>query len=506
MNRIFSLALAAFFVLGTFASAQAVEIEVKGEFTFAWMYVDNGNFYDHGWDAQSEDQFHARQRTRIQVDFVASENLQGIFIAEIGEMQWGQPGTGRSRGAALGADAVNIETKRMLIQFNVPDTELLFSVGVQGLATPGVIAGSPIFDDDVAGVLAQYPINDMVTIGVFWARLFDLQGNNITSPSSPLVDEFDMFGLLAPIKGDGWKVHPYFIFAAVGNDVFQAGNGQPGMLSPAHNALLTYAPASPFYLNIINDQPYIYGWWAGTTFELDMYDPFTFRLEGVYGSVEADVSAADRHGFYIAAELDYALDFMTIGLMGWYASGEDGSWTNGSEQLPMVSESWNPTSFGWDGGSLLSAGGVLSATAGNNNNPAGKWGLMLSLKDLTFIEDLTHQFRVLFAMGTNAPESRRIVGAVFPNLILGYKNTYNAAFVVPAGSFTLPGPTIVPGIELTTEDYMFEVNFDHEYKVYENLALILELGMVHVQYGNDLFVHADTSTGWKAAWGLKYKF
>lgn len=488
------------FAMGTPASA--VEVNVKGEYRFAFTVIDNGNFYDHGWDNQSEDQFHARQRTRVQIDFVASENLKGVFIAEIGEMQWGRPGTGRSRGAALGADAVNIETKRLMIEFNIPNTDLRLRVGVQGLELPNIGYGNALFKDDVAGIVASYKFNDMVAMTAFWARLYDLQGNNITSPSSPLFDEMDFFGLMVPIEGDGWAMTPYAAFLAMGRDVTPAQSGSlPFLLSPAHYAGLMYGGA-PFINQYINDSTNLYGWWVGTTFELDMYDPFGFKFEGLYGSVEAESNALDRRGFYLAAELDYELDFVTISLLGWYASGEDGSWTNGSEQLPSVSldEGFAPTSFGFDGSDIIPRDGIVSQTA------AGKAGLRLGFLDMSFIDDLEHHLRFLIAVGTNHPNSRRIIGLVQPNLILGYKNTYNAAFVVPPGSFTLPGPTPVPGIDLTTEDLMFEVNFDHFYKLYENLELALELGMVHVQYGNDLWVHADTSTAWKASLGLKYKF
>ncbi|GAB7079199.1 outer membrane homotrimeric porin [Megalodesulfovibrio paquesii] len=473
MKRIMTLALAALFVLGSIAMAQAVEVKVKGSFQFNWSYIDLGSF---GPSYSDTDHFDARQRTRVQVDFIASENLQGILMFEIGEIRWGNTATsGRGSGGALGADGVNVETKRAFIQFNIPDTDLLFSVGIQGLATPGVIAGSPLFDDDVAAVLAQYPINDMITVGAFWARLYNLT----TSGNPDPWDEFDMFGILAPIKGDGWMIHPYVVGAVVGRDYLSSSfsTGTTNSLIPP--ALMSGA----FFPGNLDQRTF--AWWAGSTFVLDMFDPFTFMVEGLYGSVEAEAAAADRRGFYVAAEIDYALDFMTVGVMGWYASGEDSSWRNGSEQMPSVSGDWNPSSFAWDGGSLLSSGGFLAGTAGlDDNNPMGKWGVALLLKDISFVEDLTHQIRFIYGGGTNSPKSRRIRD------------------VTAWGEIISP----VSGIELTSDDMFFEVNFDHEYKLYENLAVILELGLMTVDYGNTLYAPADDATGFKIAWGLNYKF
>jgi hypothetical protein len=66
--------------------------------------------------------------------------------------------------------------------------------------------------------------------------------------------------------------------------------------------------------------------------------------------------------------------------------------------------------------------------------------------------------------------------------------------------------TTIADIPLTTEDSMFEVNFDTYYKLFENLELQLETGMVHVNYGSDVWINQDVGTAWKAALGLKYTF
>ncbi len=497
MKRIIALALTAAFVFGSVFSAQAVEVKVKGEFKFTWAVVSKANTYGFGWDGQSEDEFYARQRTRIQVDFVVSEVLRGVYYAEIGELQWGRA------GASLSADGVNVETKRAYIDFNIPNTELMFRVGIQGLALPSYIAASPIFDDDVAGVTAIWPINDMFGVVAFWARLYDLDSNSGNN-SSPDFDEWDMWGLILPIQGDGWEIQPWAALTSVGNDVIErlnTGAETNGLLSPAHAAVFSYGlQNSALYQNIINDQSYYIAWWLGAGLEVDMFDPFVFMLEGAYGSLEADNDIARRRGGYVAAEIDYKLDFATLGLMGWWASGEDGSWSNGSEQMPFVSSIWGPTSFGFDGSSLLSTGAFVS------NSVTGKWGLGFLVKDLTFIEDLTHQFRVFYVAGTNDPASRSIAG-LLPNTVLGWKGNFalNLPPLTYPANGNFPGPGI-PNIELTTEDYMWEVNFDHEYKIYENLAAILELGFYHVEYGNDFYVHDGTVDSWKAALGLQYKF
>ncbi len=179
----------------------AVEVKVKGEYKFAFNVISHANFYDYGWDRQSEDEFFVRQRTRIQVDFIASENLRGVYMAEIGELQWGRG------GASLSADGVNVETKRAYIDFNIPNTELMFRVGIQGVDFPNVIAGHPVLDDDFAAVTAVWELSDSFGIVAGWGRHFDLDSNSGNN-NSPDHDEMDIWYLWLPMQGDGWEVTP----------------------------------------------------------------------------------------------------------------------------------------------------------------------------------------------------------------------------------------------------------------------------------------------------------
>lgn len=534
MKKIIALALVAAFIFSGALSASATEIKAKGEFQFTFGYTANPDLYDNGWDQQSEDGFYASQRTRVQVDFVASEMLRGVLYFEIGTIQWGRStGPGGGDGGALGADGVNVATKRAYIDFMVPDTDLMFRVGIQGLALPQYIATNPILDDDVAGVAAVLPINDMFGVTAFWARLYDQDANGVLRKNSPEADEMDAWGLILGITGDGWELSPYAMFASVGRNVIAgdpafsgrvAGSAPASILSPAAllgqqayvaGATANYlgTPFDYYYDGIIRDDSYYPAWWVGLGGQIDMFDPLVIMFDAAYGSVEASNSIADRAGWYASAEIDYKLDFATLGFMAFYGSGEDGDWSNGSEQLPVVSSGgWGITTFGFDGSTLDNAGNAFS------NDPAGKWGLEFLVKDLTFIEDLTSQIRVLFMKGTNDPASRYVVG--FPqltNAIFGYKGNAAAAANLTAmyaavgypwafqGNMNFPGAG-VPNIQLTTEDTYWEVNFDHQYMIYENLAAILELGMFDVDYGNDTWVHNDTSTAWKAVFGLKYKF
>jgi hypothetical protein len=69
---------------------------------------------------------------------------------------------------------------------------------------------------------------------------------------------------------------------------------------------------------------------------------------------------------------------------------------------------------------------------------------------------------------------------------------------------------------MTTRDRAFEINFDHTYRIYENLTAVLELGYINLRSSNDVWskpfigdAKPDTKrndSAWKAALGFRYQF
>ena len=66
---------------------------------------------------------------------------------------------------------------------------------------------------------------------------------------------------------------------------------------------------------------------------------------------------------------------------------------------------------------------------------------------------------------------------------------------------------------LTDKDHAFEVNFDHKYQIYENLAAVLELGYINMDLDRSTWKrnvstngHHKTDDAWKAQLSFQYKF
>ena len=117
MKRICTLLLAAGLLFGAATSASAIDFKAKGQWLVGFGVGEDslinktrtGNAPKQKQD--SNDQFNAQQRVRLQLDAVASEALSGTVYFEIGTQTWGQ----NDSGAALGADGKQVKVKNAYI-------------------------------------------------------------------------------------------------------------------------------------------------------------------------------------------------------------------------------------------------------------------------------------------------------------------------------------------------------------------------------------------------------
>lgn len=470
LKKLATLLIAAGLLLGVQTQASAIDFKASGiwDFNFEWnntsFYKDSGN-----------DTFHARQRLRSQIDVIASESLKGVLFLEIGNTNWGQASTGGS----LGTDATNIEVRYSYVDWVVPETELKIRMGLQPMTLPNFVAGSPILDHDAAGITMSYQFTDNIGATFFWMRAENenTNGKEITGRNTKRSDVMDFIGLTIPITGDGWAATPWGVYANVGRNSFVNGDfdAMTGLLPQGKNE--TNAASVEDRNNPV--------WWAGIGGELTYFDPFRFAIDAMYGRADfgTDRLTGDdliREGWMVLASADYKLGFVTPGLVGWYSSGDNSDLKDGSERLPTIKASWVGTSFGFDGGWGIADCDALSMT------PAGTWGLLLRFEDISFMEDLTHAFRIGYYTGSNSDDVVKRGGDLFST------------------SFEYP-------VYLTKKDHALEINFDSVYKIYDNLSLAVELAYINLDYDDDVWEKA-VDTGnieknlWKAGINVRYAF
>ncbi|MEG6504510.1 outer membrane homotrimeric porin [Nitratidesulfovibrio sp. 1201_IL3209] len=470
MKRFATLMLAFALVLGAFSGAQAADIKAKGVWAFDFSWLDSGDYKSSDDGGDGEDDFSAAQRFRTQIDVIASESLKGVVFFEIGHQVWGR------EDGALGADGKAVKVRRSYIDWLVPNTELKVRMGIQGLSLPGAVApSSPIFDDDVAALTLSYAVNDMVGVTALWARPVDSSSGNTVAENRNDFDEVDVFALAVPVTLDGFKITPYGVYASVGKDAGFANVTNEGW--EFTQGMLSMAEAMGS--GIDQDSDTYNAWWGGVAFEMSYFAPFGLKVDAVYGSKTADDDAesAERAGWLVAALAEYKLDMVTPGILAWYGSGEDDDMSDGSERMPSISPTgWGVTSFGFPGS-------VYRQDTYFGLNGAGTWAVGLQLADISFMENLSHVFRVVYMQGTNdADVIKDTAGA--------------AAFFSPKRG----------EVFLTDDDSAIEVNFDTTYKIYENLSLVVEMGWIKLDMDEDTWGTDDFSDAKKLVFNFIYEF
>ena len=495
MKRVTALLLALLVVLGSTGAARAdgIDVKVKGEWDFAFGWADKTvfpNSVHFNASDRDDDSFIARQRIRTQVNFITSEYLQGVLMFEIGDINWGRAegNNGPGSGGALDSDGVNIETKLAYLDWLIPTTEVSVRMGIQSLVLPSTPLGTPVLDADVAGVVISSPVTDWLSVTALWARPFD---QNYNDGNRHYNDEVDIFGLLLPVEGEGWKLTPWGLYGFLG----------------ANSGVYDLIFADEYDNTVDVENSHTKAWWVGAHLELTLLEPLVFNVEGIYGRMNRvdlgrnffagygfDPAMEERvkaSGWFVAATLDYELDWGTPGIFAWWSSGDDKNADQDGKigrllPLSVDNAGFAPTSFGSAGTYSIGTDSLVTASG------LGSWGVGIQLADFSFVEDLTHTLRFAYYRGTNDAELVKKTGEVN---FLKYRHD---------------------GLYLTDEDSVFEVNFDHSYQIYENLTAVVELGYLRLNADADTWSNKNNLAGrtnlsehknaWKAQLMFQYSF
>lgn len=452
MKKVITLLLAAGLVIGAASAANAVDIKAKGLWHNAMSFADR-NFEKHN----GSDKMQNATRIRTQIDVIASESLKGVVYFEIGPQNWGKG----ADGASLGTDGKVVKVRYNYVDWVIPQTDAKVRMGLQNFSLPGFALPNVILGGggaDGAGITLSTQFTKNIGATLFWLRAENDNTDSATDYGKQYhySDAMDFTGITLPLKFDGVKVTPWAMYGALGRDSFTntADNKDSGVV----NGLLPTGVDGAMLKGVDLDR-HGNAWWVGVASELTYFDPFRFALDAAYGS--ADMGSiggfdVERSGWFASILGEYKMDYFTPGILFWYASGDDSNWANGSERMPVVEGSWTASSYGFDDNFGRDACDMIGLT----ND--GKMGVYLQAKDISFMEDLTHIFRVGFIKGTNNTEMAR---------------------------WGITSPTGTSGRELylTTADKAWEVNFDTQYKIYKDLTLAVEVGYINLDLDENVW-------------------
>ncbi|SIN92663.1 outer membrane homotrimeric porin [Halodesulfovibrio marinisediminis] len=452
MKRIIILMLACTMVFGAVVSSSATEFKASGTLDMAFEFLDNPD----PTSPDNSDYFTAIQRLRTKIDIIANESLKGVYYLEVGTIRWGNPSTvGRGSGGAVGTDGVNVETKRLYLDYQLPHTELQLRMGLQGLALPSLANNNPVLDDDVAAVVANYAFTDQFNMVAAWARAADVANYDPRlSPTSN--NKYDVFALILGLNFEPVTIVPYGAYAAIGRnaDIHSTWDDDNNPLTAEVNSATEDRDV----------------WWAGLSAKSNCWENLNLAMDFVWGQSDGSKMSAgadnpnsrDQSGFYVLLHGDYKMEYFTPTLDLWYSSGDDDSLTGDGNLMPTISAGGlGLTNLGTDGGFFDTTDNAFTTSG------VGTMGVLIGITEFSFIENVTHDFKFAWMQGTSDYNSNRVVNT-FP----------------------------------TDEDRAWEFNFDTNWQMYENLAAILEIGYLNPDYKS---VSGEEAV-WKAALGFQYSY
>ncbi|MBQ3060761.1 MAG: outer membrane homotrimeric porin [Desulfovibrio sp.] len=507
MKKIYTVILAAAMVLGAASAASAIDFKAKGQWLVGFEAGENSLLSKQsGQKSNHNDNFAAQQRVRLQLDAVASEALSGTVFFEIGDQVWGQS---RS-GGALGADGTVVEVKNAYIDWIVPHSDLRFRMGLQSVTLPNTAGGSAVMDTDAAAIAASYQFSENVGLTGLWFRPVNdnfagYRKHGIDNYRQNYLDNMDLFAVTMPLKFHGMEATPWVMYGIRGKNALQNYNSDDSDVSwtttegNLTQSLLPYPAAiGNTYSRSATDKTYGSLFWAGLPLSLTFWDPLNIELDINYGYAEKmgryDVTSTNgdvkrgstkREGWLAKALVEYRMDWGVPGVFAWYASGDDGTVRNGSERMPSIAPDADFTSFMGDGN--YGWGWVDYAL-----DYSGTWGLGAQVRDMSFMEDLSHTLRLAWWGGTNSPSMIKYMGSA---------TAWNAGW----GNGTSP--------YLTTKDGLLEVNLVNSYQMYENFNINFELGYIANFMDNDAWRKRsgnnssfEKQDAWKAQLIFAYSF
>lgn len=489
MKRLTTLLLAAGLICSAFSAANAADIKAKGMWDFSFEYT-NDSFDKHN----SSDRFGAAQRLRTQIDVIASESLKGVVYFEIGDTHWGHA----KDGASLGTDGRTVEVRYSYIDWAIPETDVLVRMGLQPFVMPGFVAGSAVLDGDGAGITIGGNFTENVGANLFWLRAENDNTNGYGKWHDDQNNAMDFVGLTLPLTFDGVKITPWGMYGFVGSR--SLGGDAKGDIDDMRAGMLPVLPSGSDLTTLEGNRSEGNAWWVGITGEMTTFSPFRLAGDFNYGSVDMgtvrSLSGYDgatsktidlkRSGWLASAIAEYKLDFGVPGLLLWYGSGDNSNPYDGSERMPTVDAGWSGSSFGFDGGYGISSDTILGTS------PVGTWGVALRMKDISFMENLTHAIQVGYYRGTNNKNMPANAGMT----------TSHASYPDATGS-------MVGSTYLTTKDGAWEATFDTDYQIYKDLTLAVELGYIHLSLNDGVWGNVLDNTNrnaYKASVNMRYAF
>lgn len=439
--------------------AAALEIKPSGELMTSMHFSDNvlgavteaDNPLMKGSEV-TDGRFVANYRFRIGLDLIASENLSGFVRLHVGNNDngvWSHHfGT-----SGVGGPGKAVTAQQAYLNWIIPGTDVRIRMGRQQVWMPYQTFLSPVLGEAVDGVTVHIPVNDGFNVNAAWLRpgaRMEKWGTEHKPHGS-----IDLAYLSLDVSGDGYSFTPWTLVGLHGNDYAYGFN----MMGYGYHDPAVRAGAAP--------RTAVY--WGGFAGELTMFDPFRFTADFTYSGNDAR-GTLERRGWYAALGAQMKMDFGTPFIRGWYASGDDADGEAGGRMLSVgYAGRFDVDPVYFNGYHWLN-------NTINNQSPAGTWGVQAGLKNVSFIDKLSHTLNLTYFQGTNNTNritDSRLKSAVkgdartmFDNSPIHYMTTSDSAWGVELLNLYNVSKELTLGMQL----YYLKTNFDENIRAekYDN--------------------------------------
>ncbi len=462
MKKLVTLFLAAGMVGAVHSNASAIDVEMDGAFNFQYTQAHTLD----GTKIDAETQF-----VHVGASFSFSEDLSG-YVQVHGKWEWGNQDTDLTGSASPNPVAGDLYIRQAYIDWSVPKTPVKIRMGRQELELPAVALDKnpAIWSSDPSdGIAISADITDWFSLAAFWSRYHRMKATHGNEYSTHHSKTADVFAIIADLKFNDFQFKPYFAFAA--QDGGTMGDCESNnALTPAPD-VITFRDGTTVGTNYGNNT-----FWLGVNGEMSLFDPLTVKADFLYGDRDFrnHTGLPNQHGWWMDGAISYKLDFGTPELAAWYGSGDDKNVTYAYQQNM-------PTMFGRFGGSFgfFNGTGLEDSYLPDNHTGLGTWGVRLAMKDISFIDDLSHTVQVVYASGSNSNR--------------------NAVFGLD------------PWAYMIHKDSMVEFNLASEYEIYKNLKAYLEMAYIIENFqtqktGSYSGRAGKYDNGWQIGLQLTYEF
>ena len=325
MVRRIGLVLAVLLMLAVAIPALAADVKIKGDFNNRFMvYTDHNDWLDSEKgvlkDGSSSETW-GEAKYRMWFDATTNDGkVKGVWAFEIGGLEYGKPGSmGKSVGGSYSGDAINVETRWLYTDFQLPWAceKARVRMGLQPFKANGYFWAETIMG--VTTDIAAGPVN----LNFAWLRPY----RDETKDPDDDVEDLDAFYARVNFKpADGIKAGVFGVYMT----------GDPDESGPATNTISSQYYQVKKFANMYELDLFTLGTDGKANFgnlfvnwDLMYQDGsvdranFTESYNGWAYNKGAANEDFDVSAYFAHFDVGFKMDKMKFTYTFWYASGDD---------------------------------------------------------------------------------------------------------------------------------------------------------------------------------------